>query len=250
MKLSLALPLVAITSFGALSAQNDPTKPEDKLPQQGQMDKTQSRGDTFLATWVAVANDNEIALAQYALGKTQNNEVKQFAQMMLDDHRKLATKLQQLGTGSGTVRDVGMDHGKTERPGDTNRPVDASGKKGDATLEDRTLSGGIPGEHLDHVALIRELGSKCLENSKRELDQKSGAEFDRCYMGMQIGGHMGMLTMLDVFPKHASEPLKRTLEEGKTTVKSHLEHAKDVAKKMESEAPAKTKKEPGADDRK
>ena len=209
----------------------------DQVPQAG------VRADNFLASWLMVENDNEIALAQYAVGKAKSDEVKRFAEMMIADHKKISDKFQPFaGTGAYPTDAFRKDDmGK--------RPEDSSGKRPDATgqrpedaagqRKDTSIAGGAGGpEALNHVELVRELGHKCLANAKRELDQKQGAEFDRCYMGMQIAAHAMVLTMLEVFPSHASDRLRATLEEGKATVQSHFDHAKQIVKTLETSAPS------------
>lgn len=255
----VALSRIVLTGFvgsliplATLPAQGDPGAPPTKSERTQPQDPTRqdpsrtdspqgaNRADQFLASWLLIGNDNEIALAQYAIGKAKSDEVKRFAEMMVTDHKKLSDKLQPFAgprldadptkrpEDASGQRPKGSGTGKEgEIPSRTGEMPPPTGKDGDAT----GMTGAAP---LNHVALVRELGHKCLANAKRELDQKQGAEFDRCYMGMQLAAHAGMLTMLEVFPSHASDKLRATLEEGKSAVQSHLEHAKQIAKSLEA----------------
>jgi predicted outer membrane protein len=158
------------------------------------------------------------------------------------------------GTGTGGERTAGG----TGRPGagqdttpprtDPTDPI-GGGRQGQPAGEPREASGvrpdpsGMPGQSgmaghphgtLDHVALVKELARKCTESARSELESKQGAEFDHCYMGMAVMAHMGAHDKLAVFRNHASASLKTTLAECQSTVKQHLDHAKQLAKKVEA----------------
>ncbi len=55
----------------------------------------------FLATCLLAQNKGEVELSQIALQRTENPEVKQFAQKMIDDHQKMIDKLQPLAMMQG-----------------------------------------------------------------------------------------------------------------------------------------------------
>ncbi len=224
--------------------QQPPTtqEPRDRtMPDTGT--KTQqaaTNADSVLVTWLIVDNENAVALARIAQQRAQSPEVKQFAQRMIDDHNQILQKLHQcrptngngsrLGTGTGpgtgTGTGVGRDP-KGEYPGTRETmPRDASG----------VLSSGP----LDHEKLVRDLGRKCLESHTRLLQEKQGAEFDRCFMGMQVGAHIKAVDTLEVFQSYASPALRPTLEEGLRTVQMHLQDAKDLAKRTDTAAAAAT----------
>jgi len=88
------------------------------------------------------------------------------------------------------------------------------------------------GGALDIVQLKQQLGQKCLESTRKELESKEGAKFDQCYVGMQVGEHMKMVDTLEVFQQYASSDLKALLQEGSQTAAEHLKHAKMMAENM------------------
>jgi predicted outer membrane protein len=92
------------------------------------------------------------------------------------------------------------------------------------------------GGGLNFVAISRELGQKCLESARRELQTKSGADFDRCYVNMQVGNHMHMVDMCEVFRNHASESLRAPIGDALRVAQQHLQHAKELAKKVEGKS--------------
>jgi predicted outer membrane protein len=253
----LLLSAAAGTSFAAItsqqqSPQSQQSSPTQKAAPQSQPAQTRAEpaqasnkhDDAFLATWVLTANNNEVTLSQIAQQKAQNEEVKQFAQKMVTDHQQAATKLQPFtsgpGLGSHPAGGLGEEH---SNPGSISG---TSGQTGSAAGQQpaRPVEAGLGrmgmdlAGNLDHIGLITELGRQCLETGRKELEQKQGAEFDRCYMGMAIGMHTGMNDMLTVFQNHASSELRTALADAQRTVQMHLEQAKQIAKRLESASPS------------
>jgi predicted outer membrane protein len=91
------------------------------------------------------------------------------------------------------------------------------------------------------VALKRELGQECLQSAQRELGEKQGAEFDKCYIGMQLAAHKHMLDTLKVFKRHASPDLGKILDDGIATTEDHLMHAKDLMRSLDEKASSTAK---------
>ena len=192
---------------------------QNKLQTQVKSEKSES--DSVLTTWLLVDNENEIAIARIGVQRATNPDVKQFAQRMIDDHGTFVQKLNQVSTSGARVGQTDRTGQEPTRndPSRTGQPADASGI--------RALGS------FDHERLVRELGQKCLESTTKMLQEKQGAEFDRCFMGMQIGMHTKAADTLEVFRNHASSTLKPTLDEGLKTVQTHLQHAKELVKRTE-----------------
>lgn len=208
--------------------------------------KTHADSDAILVTWLVVDNENEIALSRIAVQKAQNPDVKQFAQRMIDEHGAILQKLQQASTtrvgqkgardatGTGTARDT-TETGATGTGNrdTTGKGTDPKGEYPSGTREGQPRDASVAAMGIDHERLVRDLGRKCLESSTKMLNEKQGAEFDRCFMAMQLGAHMKAVGTIEVFKTYASESLKPTLDEGLKTVQMHLQHAKDLAKRTE-----------------
>lgn len=218
------LPIALLTTTAALAftSQTPPaSKPArpDAERMDGDKDARTStpqakRTDGYLATWLVTTNNNEVALAQLALQKATDPEVKKFAQRVIDEQRPFTQKLQPFASGAGPIGGAGS----VSRAGEPKQVQEASS--------------GRDGGEFNHVGLIDELGQQCLMSARKELEQKQGAEFDHCYMGMAIGATMGEDDMLTVFEKHASGPLAAAMTEGHRVVTKRLQDAKDGAKKM------------------
>jgi putative membrane protein len=81
---------------------------------------TLSRSDRKMVTDMAMANMAEIELARTAQTKSQNEQVKNFAQQMIDDHTKALNEVQQLAQAKGITlpSELGRTHkAKADRMG-------------------------------------------------------------------------------------------------------------------------------------
>lgn len=231
------LALACLATMAPACAQEDPPTRQPVRPTQPSTVAV-TEGDRVLASWIAAANSNEIQLAQAAQQSAQNPEVKQFAEMMIKDHGEFGSKLQKFTGGM-----LGETDGTTGRSGDRKGAGERTETGGRTGTGERTGAGsGLPADAgarrsagaLNYVALVEELGRKHLASAKQMLAGKSGAEYDRCYMGMQIMAHSAVLDKLEVFGTHASPELRSVFEAGQQTVRSHLEKAKEIAKRLES----------------
>jgi putative membrane protein len=79
----------------------------------------------------------------------------------------------------------------------------------------------------------REIDEQCMASLKKELASKSGKDFDACYVGSQISGHMHMAATLKVVSDHASGKLSEVVSEARPTVEKHLAHAKKLMEEVD-----------------
>jgi predicted outer membrane protein len=238
------------------------TRQSDSLRQRREANKVvipdTTHADAQLAAWLVVDNEGEVALGQFAQQRSQDAQVKEFAQQMVDAHQQIIQKLRQV---AGEGRRAAIDKGNERRDQAVARREARDRRQDDAGAEPRnpnvdvqvnapgsgepriSVQSEIPGGGrrvhaggLDFVAIKREIGEQCQQTLKAELEKKEGPEFDKCYLGQQIMAHMQMIDTLKVFQQHASEELKPVLAEGQQTAQGHLEHAKELIKKIEGAA--------------
>jgi predicted outer membrane protein len=229
--------------------QADQSRPgAPQLGERGQSSGASST-DAELAACLLVDNQNEIALSQLATQRAQSEDVKRFAQQMIQEHQQLGQTLEQFaGRGSQTSqatqqsnpsqnaalpRDAGQI---AQRPSQgTLAQADRPGQGANITSFklDTSRDGG-----LNLVSLKQELGAQCLQSARQELDQKQGSEFDMCFMGMQIAGHMKVIDELKVAQNHASPEFRSKLSDAQKTAEGHLDHAKQIAKSQMAQAQA------------
>lgn len=162
---------------------------------------TQMQGEELtdhqIASWLLVDNRGEIQLARLAQENASSDEVKKLAKHLIDEHSRTVEDLQEFaGRGRGSRQQT---------------------------------------QGLNLIRLKQQLGQQCVASAEEELNQKDGAEFDKCFVGMQIAMHMQMLDTLKVFSRYASEELDEIIEEAEQTNEEHLKRAKKLIKQLESD---------------
>lgn len=214
--------------------------------------------ENYLANCLLNHNKAEIELSQFAEQQAQNPEVKKFAQQLVKDHTQMVQKLEQLAGASGTARKAtapSLDSAartETERqPGDATRLPGSSGtgpqtpaagaternandlnrNANEATA--RSAAGGNSALH-QLAGIEQKINDRCNQALREELQQKSGAEFDECFLGAQIAGHMHMLAALEVIPQETQGELKQVADEARPAVQKHLEHAKQLMTQLKA----------------
>jgi len=241
---------------------NTQRQPDNRTPQQpaqpfhGQ--GAQNQGDRQLSACLISDNEGEVVLAKFALQKSQNAKVKEFAEQMSHDHGEFLKKLSQFAPLSTASHESGATAPEARRDsiGTTaaedrsteNRPANAPQRpqnNRDADPQSRPNQAQAPGTRpnpptavagqVDLVRIKQEIGRQCVETMKKELGEKKGAEFDKCYMGMQVGAHLHMADTLKVVKNYASPQLRTVLEDGEKTAAEHLDHAKHLLKDLEGD---------------
>ena len=152
--------------------------------------------DHYLANCLLMNNQGEIELNQFAESRAKHEDVKQFARQMIQDHRQFGEKLERVA----------------QQDRDANR---------DAAL-------------AQLFDIDRQISEKCGQLTRAKLEESPASEFDEYFVGSQIGAHMHMLAALDVISERASGDLRQVAEEGRATVKKHLDHAEKLMKELDS----------------
>jgi predicted outer membrane protein len=223
---------------GAAAQQQQSLQQRARLNQTQQASQSQSSVDSQLAACLAIDNQKEIVLAQFASQKTQNEEVKAFAQMMIKDHGNFLKELQAVAGPEHrqlTLQGQPAADAETAQNAQDNA-TETSGEQPRARRSARPAeideTAGAAGG-LDFLTLKQELAEQCLQSTRAELEKKSGAEFDQCYMFGQVMAHMGMVDHLTVFAKHASPEFRQKLDKALQTTKRHLAEAQQIAESLE-----------------
>jgi predicted outer membrane protein len=177
--------------------------------------------DRYLAACWAAHNKGEIELSRIAERQAQSPQVKQFAQMMVQEHGQLAQQLQQLAGGQ-------REQATTASPSTAQRDVagqrtTTQGREGNDQLVNRL------------IAIDKQIVDRKTEMARQELESKEGLAFDKCYIGSQVGAHMQASAALDVMAQQASGQLKQLASQSKQTIDNHLEQAKQIAQQLEGQ---------------
>ncbi|TWU08515.1 DUF4142 domain-containing protein [Stieleria varia] len=183
-------------------------------------------------------NEAEIELAKMAMQRTDNQELKQLAQMIIQDHQQCNQKLQQWGSQNdkrssqdqlGRNQDAGENRvGNQKRPNKTDQF--ASRPTGDATGD--AQSARVPNE-------LWRVGEQACENAlkmtKDMLGNYEGQDFNMAFLGQQCVAHTMMLAELKAIASVGPEELQTFAQETSQKVEQHLEKCKQLAKKLEDD---------------
>lgn len=201
--------------------------------------------ELYLANCLLKNNKAEIEFAEFAQQQSQNPEVKKFAEQLANDHQKLLQKLQPLAaTQDGAERNTASTLDANAPDGVDRTKLDATGGRPGTTDSAATTAGAVANRlpmsgnpALSQLAGIEQkINERCRQALKEELQQKSGAEFDECYVGSQIAGHMHMLAALEVIGQESQGQLKQVADEARPAVQKHLEHAKQLMAQFKSDS--------------
>jgi predicted outer membrane protein len=88
------------------------------------------------------------------------------------------------------------------------------------------------------VQIDQQINQRCLQMAKDELQQKSGADFDKCYVGNAIGMHVHALAALEVIGKQTQGQLAQVAQQAQPTVQQHFDQAKQLMKQLEGQSTA------------
>jgi len=195
---------------------------------------------------------NEVEISKLAEEKGTSEEVRNFAAMMVKDHTPGMEKLQQLagplasahapGTPGAAVKKEEVREEVREEPRVKARREPAA-PRGRAVVEERTTVEARPAG-FDWVNVHQQIADQCLASTKAEFQKKTGAEFDRCYMGEQIMAHAKTLDELKVLRNYAGPELRKDIEETTKIATHHLAEAKKIAESLQGTAGDRVSRKP------
>jgi putative membrane protein len=183
--------------------------------------------DRFLASCLLAKNQAEIEISQFAQQRSQNPQVKQFAQDLINDHRQAVQKLQQItGTPAmGRTNQSEIDDRRVNQPQPPGTPGNVAGQP------DRVAGATNPpqGNAVDQlIAIDQQIVNRATSNLREKLQEKTAGDFDECYLAAQVACHMQMASALEVIERRASGQLRQIAAEAQPTVAQHLQKAEQL----------------------
>jgi predicted outer membrane protein len=227
---------------------------------------------------------NEVEFAKFAQDKAQSEEVRQFAERMAAEHTEACDKLAKFAGNAVTLearldalpgaarreerreerierreerRDEAAPRPEAVPPRDAAAPRAAADPPRSLEIEapggtrvqiqpgarPGLAAGGAGG--LNWVAIHKQFADQCLATFKQELAAKEGPEFDRCFMGGQIMGHLKALDEIKVLRNYASPELRAELDACSQGCAEHIKEAKALALKLEGQTPRVSRRPEG-----
>jgi len=203
------------------------TQTKDQAGQHSQW----KNSDHALATCVAIANQEEVAMAKFAESKSKNQDVKDFAKMLVSDHQNFLKKLEKFAPEAS--RDGYLTERNENATNETKQTTTTQPKKlGEVNVSVDQTNANAEGSRLDFVALHRELAENCIRQTKDAWSKKDGNKFDECFIGAQIVKHAEMKNKLTVFERHTSGELRDVFMAGRETTEKHMKRAEEIMKKL------------------
>lgn len=200
----------------------------------------------MMASCVAIANQEEVAIARFASQKAKNSDVKSFAKTLIEDHQAFLKKLERFTPearegaleqashsepadrqGRGTIQQTAAVEQQEERQRAGNARQAQPGQQAQPGAQANQQAGG-----LDVIQLDREIAQQCISNAKKKLSEVDSDRFDHCFIGHQIAAHEAMVTKLSVLKRHCSGELAQLLEDGIETTNKHLKEAEKIMDKL------------------
>jgi predicted outer membrane protein len=254
MRVFFAMLAVSLLS-GAVLAQD----PATQKPVQREENKANAEVSQFekeIASIKLAATRHEVELATLAQQKSQNAQVKELAAKIIADHSEGVKDLEKWSAGyripaASRVAAAVKPADEPDAKDDGDKPgarLELQTKKGavvglDFNAADRDAQAGVAGDRsANWVSLHQEIANRCFAEAKKELNEKEGAEFDKCYIGMQVAAHQKAIIADEVLAKYVSAQAREKLEKCKRTETEHLEAAKSIMKSLESAAAAEVSK--------
>lgn len=163
--------------------------------------------DQLFANSLVIANQEQVELSRFAQEKANSSEVKEFAAMLEKSHQSSVENLKQISSGQ-------------ESSGSTPNP------------NPRQARAGNESNGVDVVQLQQEISKQCLEDSKEYLSSKEGAEFDKCFVALQVAKHASAKSNLTVLQRHATGKLQELIKSDLETNEKHLEASVSLMEKL------------------
>jgi predicted outer membrane protein len=207
--------------------------------------------DQHLAACLTLGNQEEIALAQFAQERAQNPQVKQFAQMMIEEHQQAVSQLQKAVPQLASLNlQLKGAEGSTERGAETSTTRATTNEQAASTTDGAQRAKSAQGSaDPQMLELGRAIKEECLALTQAELGRKQGADFDKCYIGQQLVSHTAMLAELKAGQRFASNQLKPVLQQGAQMAEHHLAQARTIMEQLDASGganPPQNAQRPGA----
>ncbi|HEX6961464.1 MAG TPA: DUF4142 domain-containing protein [Lacipirellula sp.] len=200
--------------------------------------------DRHIAVCLTLGNQEEIQLGQFAQDRAQHPQVKQFAQMMVEEHQQAVQQLQQAAPEVASLNlQLTAQGGQGATTGAGSRTQAAtSAQPGEATQStvsatagnQRSSAAGQGGQQQQMVQFAKDVAQNCLQLTQQELGRKQGMEFDKAYIGQQIVAHTGMLAELQAAQQYASSEMRPIIQQGTQMTEHHLAQARQIMQQLDA----------------
>jgi predicted outer membrane protein len=240
---AIAAVVLSISIAGWALAQrtnpNDQRQPQpgENAAQSGQLG--QALLDRMAAESMMQMAKGQIELANFALKHTQNDDVRKFAQSIIQDATNMDNQFQKF---------VGQETSGQQPP----NPVGTQNQTPPAGTQNATAPGrqtttappaqGAPGataaagesnwKSMSIDTIRKDISDQVVAAIEKELAQYQGSDFDRAFAGQQFWGHVVFVASAKAGAKHVSGELRQIVDEGARTAERHLEDCRKLIRDL------------------
>jgi hypothetical protein len=218
--------------------QTQPPRTQDRQSQ-GNQDRNTSEAsqakDQTLAKILAIANEEQVLLSRFAKDQATHSEVKALAVTLEKEHQSNWEQLKRFSPQIVASANAADRADRTE----TAFRAEAANNRAEAATQNQTVLARMNDQaaKVDFLELQQEISTQCLKDSKEMLSSKEGAEFDKCFVGMQVAKHASMHSVLTVLQRHSSSPLQALIKSELETNTKHMEAAVNLMEKLAKSNP-------------
>ena len=215
------------------------TKSQDTRSQANRAVAGPSKDDQRFVQEAAEGGKAEVALGNLALQRAASDDVKQFAQRMVDDHSKANQELMELAS----QKNISIPHSSDAKAAtggvkdtvtgvrDAARDPRAVAKEGHTQADQQTAS-GRPATG-DAAAMSGDSLTGKHRQLYDRLSRLSGAEFDREYMKEMVKDHNKTVSEFEkASQKSQDADLKAWVAKTLPTIREHQQMARDTSSKV------------------
>jgi putative membrane protein len=187
----------------------------------------------------------EVELGKIAAQKATSDEVKQFAQRMVDDHSKANDELMQLASSKGVM----MNHSMGTGAGASGTDSQMSSSNTQTTSSDARTTGQTSGSGTTQTSGSNTMSGQGQSSSNASADEAkmmkkhqemvskmsalSGADFDRKYMEHMVKDHEKDVSLFERESTRGSDAdVKAWATKTLPTLRDHLRMARDTEAKV------------------
>jgi predicted outer membrane protein len=226
--------------------QERPTQPQNWSGQAGPA--AQAMLDQMAAEGMQQMTKGEIELANFALKHTQNEEVRKFAQSIVNDQTNLNNQLQRFvseqGTEQGNNPSGNSSATQPAQPRTPGTPVTQPGREAGSTAQAGGARGDSSWKATSLDTIRRDVANQVVASIERELAQYQGADFDRAYVGQQFWGHVEFVAAAKAGGKHLSNDLRQVVEQAAQTGEKHLDECRKLIRDLTTNVARSTETTP------
>ncbi|MFO1064358.1 MAG: DUF4142 domain-containing protein [Pirellulales bacterium] len=203
----------------------------------------------FIVHKLRLGNQGEVELGQMATERAEHQQVKQFAQKMVQEHSQMIQKLDAIQGAGGQPGTPNPNQNPNSNSGAQNPPTQPN-VQGQPNTPGRPNNGESivgrvnpnQGPEMNGVQVPAQIAAMSdrhcqikLQLTKQLLQQHQGKDFEMAYLGQQIAAHMDMLAELQAIQSASAPQLQQLVSQAEKSTKEHLEMAKSICKELEGD---------------